>query len=92
MAAMGADMPRRRQSAARIARWLLDKGRSDDAVSLLSAWAASGPNDEEGQDLLAEALRIDPFSRLAQVAFERMEGVAGDHSGLDAAIARWSPE
>ena len=93
MAAMAApDMPRRRQSAARIARWLLDKGRTDDAVSLLSAWAANGPNDAEGQDLLAEALRIDPVSRLAQGAFERMEGVAGDHAILEAAIARWSPD
>src|SRR5262249_14305201 len=45
-----------------------------------------------GQDLLAEALRIDPVSRLAQGAFERVEGVAGDHASLEAAIARWSAE
>ena len=92
MAAMGAEPARMRPSAARIARWLIDKGRADDAVSLLAAWAANGPNDAEGQNLLAEALRIDPFSRLAQLAFERMEGVTGDHASLDLAIARWSPE
>lgn len=81
-----------RESASRVAKWLLDKGRSDDAVALLAAWAANGPNDAEGQNLLAEALRVDPASRLARLAFERMEGVAGDHTSLDEAIARWSPE
>lgn len=80
-----------RASAARVAKWLLDKGRPDDAVALLSVWAANGPNDQEGQNLLAEALRIDPSSQLAKIAFERMEGVAGDHAPLDAAVARWSP-
>jgi hypothetical protein len=92
MAAMETGPPRRRQSAARVARWLLDKGRPDDAVALLAAWAADGPNDAEGHDLLAQALRIDPSSRLAKLAFERMEGVAGDHASLKEAIARWSPE
>jgi hypothetical protein len=92
MATMGAGPSPTRQSAGRVARWLLDKGRPDEAVSLLAAWAANGPNDPEGQNLLAEALRIDPFSRLAQLAFERMEGVAGDHASLEQAIARWSPE
>lgn len=61
-------------------------------MSLLAAWAASGPNDPEGQNLLAEALRIDPASPLAKLAFERMEGVSGDHTLLDAAVARWSAE
>jgi hypothetical protein len=55
-------------------------------------WAVNGPNDAEGQNLLAEALRIDPSAQLAKIAFERMEGIAGDHSALDAAMARWSPE
>jgi FHA domain len=81
-----------RPSAARVAKWLLDKGRSDDAVSILAAWAANGPNDVEGQNLLAEALRVDPSSSLAKLAFERMEGVAGDHAALEEAIARWSTE
>lgn len=81
-----------RASASRVAKWLLDKGRPDDAVALLSVWAASGPNDQEGQNLLAEALRIDPSSRLAKIAFERMEGVTGDHASLDEAIARWPAE
>jgi hypothetical protein len=79
-----------RAAAARIAKWLLDKDRPDDAVSLLAAWAANGPNDAEGQNLLAEALRLDPSSRLAKLAFERMEGVDGEHGALDEAIARWS--
>jgi hypothetical protein len=81
---------RPRESASRAAKWLLDKGRSDDAVALLAVWAAIGANDAEGQSLLAEALRIDPSSRLAKLAFERMEGVAGDQTALDEAIARWS--
>lgn len=80
-----------RASASRVAKWLLDKGRPDDAVALLSVWATNGPNDQEGHNLLAEALRIDPSSRLAKIAFERMEGVAGDHAPLDEAAARWSP-
>jgi hypothetical protein len=81
-----------RGSAARVAKWLLDKGRPDDAVALLAVWATTGPNDPEGQELLAEALRIDPSAKLAKLAFERMEGVAGDQSPLDEAIGKWSPE
>ncbi len=81
-----------RASAARVAKWLMDKGRPDDAVALLAAWATNGPNDPEGQELLAEALRIDPSAQLAKLAFERMEGVGNDQAPLDAAIARWSPE
>ncbi len=80
-----------RAQAARIARWLVDKGQPDDAVTLLAAWAAAGPNDHEGQQLLAEALRIDPRAPVAQMAFERMEGVPGDHAALAAAIARFDP-
>ena len=48
------------------------------AVAVLSAWAASGPNDPEGQQLLAEALRIDPRAEMARMAFELMEGIAGE--------------
>jgi hypothetical protein len=82
-----------RTSAARVAKWLLDKGRPDDAVALLAVWATNGPNDPEGQELLAEALRIDPSAKLAKLAFERMEGVEGDpQRPLDEAIARWSAE
>lgn len=68
----------------------MDRGRPDEAVALLSAWAASGKNDSEGQQLLAEALRIDPSSSVAQMAFERMEGMSGDHSELEAAIQAYS--
>src|SRR6187402_3945428 len=80
-----------RTKAAAIAAWLVEKGRPDEAVALLSAWAANGPNDSEGQQLLAQALRIDPGARLAQLAFERMEGVDGDHSALGAAVAQFAP-
>ncbi len=81
-----------RAQVARLAPWLVDKGRPDEAVALLAVWAANGPNDSEGQNLLAEALRIDPSARLAQMAFERMEGVAGEHSELAAATAHYSVE
>jgi hypothetical protein len=81
-----------RASAARVAKWLMDKARPDDAVALLAAWATNGPNDAEGQELLAEALRIDPSANLAKLAFERMEGVASEQGPLDEAIARWSAE
>lgn len=80
-----------RSSAAKVARWLVGKDRRDEAVSLLCSWAANGPNDKEGQELLAEAFRLDPGSQLAQLAFERMEGVAGkDRRPLDEAIALWT--
>lgn len=79
---------RERALALKIAGWLRDKGRKDDAVAILCVWAAVGPNNPEGQALLAEALRIDPGSQLAKAAFERMEGVAGDHGPLEAAIKR----
>ena len=78
--------------AGRLAKWLVDRGRPDEAVALLSAWAANGPNDSAGQQLLAEALRIDPSSAHAQLAFERMEGMQGDHSELDSAIDHYSVE
>jgi hypothetical protein len=81
-----------RASAAAVAKWLVDRSRPDEAVVLLSAWAAVGPNDAEGQQLLAEALRIDPRARIAQMAFERMEGVAGDHADLEAGIERFRAE
>ena len=71
----------------RVAKALRDKGRGDDALLVLCAWAAAGPNDAEGQALLAEALRLDPDSALARMAFERMEGISGDHTALDQAIA-----
>lgn len=80
-----------RTQASRVAAWLVEKGRPDEAVALLSAWAANGPSDPEGQQLLAEALRIDPGARVAQLAFERMEGVDGDHADLGAAVARYAP-
>lgn len=82
-----------RSPAARVAKWLVEKGRGSEAVALLSACAATGNNDRESHELLAEALRIDAASNLAKLAFERMEGVqAGDHAPLEEAIARWTPE
>jgi hypothetical protein len=88
---MPAQASGQRAVALRVAKWLVEKSRPDEGVALLAAYAAHGQNDAEGQGLLAEALRIDPSSRLAQLAFERMEGVAGDHAELDAAIARFGP-
>ena len=81
-----------RAQASTVAKWLVDKNRPDEAVALLAAWAASGGNDKEGQQLLAEALRIDPSAPVAQMAFERMEGMEGDHSALDQAIAQYTAE
>src|SRR3954466_7038375 len=80
-----------RAVALRVARALRDKGKSAEAVLVLSAWAASGPNDADGQALLAEALRLAPQSPVAKMAFERMEGVAsGDQAALDEAITRYT--
>ncbi len=75
--------------AARVARWLVQKERPEDAVELLSAWAARGPNDKAGQGLLAEALRINPAAKAAQQAFERMEGITGAHTELEAALEKF---
>jgi hypothetical protein len=50
----------------------------------------AGPNDPEGQKLLGEALQIDPRAKVAQMAFERMEGILADHALLDDAIAKYS--
>ncbi len=76
-----------RATASKIAKWLVERARVDEAIQVLCAFAASGPNDIEGQQLLAEALRLDPASLIARAAFERMEGIAGDHALLDQAIA-----
>jgi len=81
-----------RGAADRVAKWLVDKERPDEAVALLAAWAANGPNDKQGQELLADALRIAPGASVAQQAFERMEGVGGEQPELDAAIAQFSSE
>ncbi|HEY8945276.1 MAG TPA: FHA domain-containing protein [Polyangiaceae bacterium] len=86
------DFSATRSAAVRVAKWLVDAGRPDEAVQLLAAWASNGPNDAEGQQLLAEALRIDPSARVAQQAFERMEGVTGEHAELSAAIGRFRSE
>ena len=87
-----ASITNQRANAARVAKWLVDKGRPDDAVALLAVWASSGPNDGEGQGLLAEALRIDPAASVAQQAFEQMEGVDGDHAELEQARTRLGAE
>ena len=78
-----------RATALKIGKWLVERGRVDEAIQIFAAFAASGPNDVEGQQLLAEALRLNPGSPVAKQAFERMEGVGADHAELDAAIARF---
>lgn len=82
----------RRALAGRVAKWLVEKERPDEAVALLAAWAANGPNDKQGQELLADALRLAPGASVAQQAFERMEGMSGDYPELEAAIAHFSTE
>ncbi len=83
-----------RTVASRVAQILRDRGRNDEALAILTACAAGFANDQEGQALLAEALRIDPNSGLARMAFERMEGVkpSGDpaHAELDGYIAKYT--
>jgi hypothetical protein len=92
MAELADSMNERRLSAGRVAKWLVDRGRPDDAVSLLAAWAASGPNDKQGQELLAEAFRIAPGAQVAQQGFELMQGVSGDHSAVEQAIRQFNAE
>lgn len=86
---VGQDVSESRGVAARVAQWLVQKERADEAVALLSAWAARGPNDPAGQGLLAEALRIDPGAKAAKQAFERMEGIRGNHHELEAALQKF---
>jgi pSer/pThr/pTyr-binding forkhead associated (FHA) protein len=92
IAGMSVSAPETRAVAARVAKALREKGRTDEAIAVLSACAASGANDAEGQSLLAEALRIDQNSALARMAFERMEGVSGQHAPLEEAIARYNKD
>src|SRR5689334_19600963 len=77
-----------RELAHRVASLLVEKSRGEEAVAVLAAWAASGSNDQKGQELLAEALRLSPGSPLAKMAFQRMEGVPGEFGPLDEAIAK----
>lgn len=86
---MTADVSTSRATAGRVAKWLVEKERPDEAVRLLCAWAVLGPNDTEGQALLADALRIDPSARVAQQAFERMEGIEGEHPELEAVVVEF---
>jgi pSer/pThr/pTyr-binding forkhead associated (FHA) protein len=79
-----------RQLAHRVASLLVEKARADEAVAVLAAWAAAGDNDRQGQQLLAEALRLNPGSPVAKMAFQKMEGIAGDHRELDEATARFT--
>ncbi len=81
-----------RATASKIAKWLVERNRTDEALDLLCAFAASGPNDVEGQQLLAEALRLNPAAPIARQAFERMEGIQGDHAALDDALRRFDKE
>ncbi|MEO6573442.1 MAG: hypothetical protein ABIP89_06365, partial [Polyangiaceae bacterium] len=57
-----------RVAASRIAKWLVERGKIPDAVDLLCALAAAGPNDAAGQAVLAEAIRLDPGSPIARMA------------------------
>lgn len=81
-----------RATAAKVAKWLVEKGRADDAIGVLTAWAVTGPSDAEGQRLLAAALRLSSASPLCRAAFRRMEGLPGESPELDAALAHWNAE
>src|SRR5205823_2437696 len=48
-----------RRSATKVAKVLVAKNRTDEAMAILCAWAANGPNDAEGHALLADALQLD---------------------------------
>lgn len=90
MVGMSEEMAAERARALRVAKWLVERGRPDEAVMVLCAWAVNGPNDAAGQKLLAEALRIDPSSKAATQAFERMERIASaEHELLEQAIAHF---
>lgn len=89
---LSAPMSASRASAAKIAKWLVERNRVDEAVDILCAWAANGPNDVEGQQLLAEALRHNAAAPITRMAFERMEGIAGDHGALDVAITKFNDD
>jgi len=92
MAGMALSPTEARATAARVTSWLLDKGRREEALAVAAAWAARGPNDAAGQELLAMALRINPGAELAKLAFARMEGIAGDAALLDDAMARFDQD
>jgi hypothetical protein len=92
IAGMPLSVSEARQAAGRLAKILIAKNRSGEAVAVLSAWAALGPNDPEGQALLAEALQIDSRAAVAKMAFERMEGISGDHGDLETAITTFSED
>lgn len=81
-----------RETSLKVALWLVERNRVDDAVSILAAWAANGENDPQGQKLLAEALRIKGDSPVAKAAFQYMEGVAGVDPVLAAAVQKWTVE
>jgi hypothetical protein len=81
-----------RRAAAKVAKVLVAKNRTAEAVSVLCAWAVAGPNDAEGQALLADALQFDSRAEIAKMAFERMEGIVGQHGPLEAALAKYTAE
>jgi hypothetical protein len=89
---MNQDVTEVRRAALRVARWLIEKEQPHNAVRVLSAWAAQGPNDGQARELLAEALRIDPAALEAQQAFELMEGMRAPRPELDQALAEFGAE
>ena len=80
-----------RQQASKVAKWLVEQARVDEAIAFLCTYAVAGPNDKEGQQLLADAFRINPASPVAKMAFEKMEGV-GQHTELDDLLKAYSPD
>jgi FHA domain-containing protein len=85
------DLPAARASAMRVAQLLVARGSKNDAVEVLTVWAAAR-NDADGHKLLAEALRYSSDSPLAKAAFASMEGLAGEQPLLENARAKWTAE
>lgn len=83
-----------REVALKISKWLLARERRDEALSVLCVAAVTGPNDEAGQALMAEAMKIQPDAGIVKAAMERMNAAQPtvDPAVLDAAVAKFTPE
>ncbi|MGZ3418723.1 MAG: FHA domain-containing protein [Polyangiales bacterium] len=83
-----------REQALKISKWLLARERREEAMAVLCIAAASGPNDEEGQGVIAKAFEIVPDSPLAKAALSRMTGGADgvDQAPLEATLAKFTSE
>jgi Co/Zn/Cd efflux system component len=77
-----------RSSAAKVARWLVGKERRDEAVALLCSWAANGPNDKDGQELLVKYK--DGDANVRSVWLCSRNDAIGNVAVMLAALGVWS--